>query len=221
VGTSLLLLLLFLKVLNSIVHHGRVFSVSPPPETKYLPSPAHTPSSVSTPPEAGHSPEAAPNELDVKLQAVSAAAVTPYFCLGFKFRDFVYISDTSHIPENVWDLLSEDGTTPVFILDCLRLQKHASHLGLAQSISFARRFGAPRTYLTGFSHELSHEDYTTLCKLVGMEVQERTQFLPNLSDNERKGAELIEDGKSIWLRPAHDGLRIQISQDGTIVDNTY
>lgn len=155
--------------------------------------------------------------------------IYPYLSLGFKIENrLAYISDASHIPDHIWPILeprrTEDGQEtrlPVFILDCLRLKPHTSHLGLEQAISAARRVNARRTYLTGFSHEVTHEEYVRLGEIVGGAEYEGG----TLTDNERAGSKLLGEGDKLWMRPAHDGLRISVKAraDGSIdvMDGSY
>lgn len=151
--------------------------------------------------------------------------IQPYLCFGFVINDCVtYMSDVSHIPEDVWEFLQPQvnghggaSVPPVFILDCLRPKSHTSHLGIAESVTYARRMGAQRTYLTGFGHEVSHDEYTAVCESVGgkeIPPAERTA-------SEEKCLNLIEEGKAIWLRPAFDGLRLFITGDGEAKDEAY
>jgi phosphoribosyl 1,2-cyclic phosphate phosphodiesterase len=46
----------------------------------------------------------------------------------------------------------------VLALDCLRRKPHSTHLGLEQSIAYAERIGAKRTYFIHMGHELEHEE---------------------------------------------------------------
>jgi hypothetical protein len=140
----------------------------------------------------------------------------------------VYISDVSHIPEDVWAMFgrsAEDGeqeqqrtqVPPVLVLDCLRLQPHTSHLGIADSVAVARRMGAQKTYLTGFGHEVSHDEYVTMMEAVGGRQKFDRPFTPV----EQQGLALIEEGSSIWIRPAYDGLRLFVSEDLKARDEGY
>ncbi|THH29721.1 hypothetical protein EUX98_g4464 [Antrodiella citrinella] len=209
------------------VHHGRIFSTVPPPQ--FIPTPnSNTPSSTSPPtPDIIDSPgrSAITLSLERPLSPELPKPIQPYLCLGFVINDCItYISDVSHIPEDVWDFLQpqNDGheganVPPVFILDCLRPKSHTSHLGIAESVAYARRMGAQRTYLTGFGHEVSHDEYQRVCESVGGKViplGERTQ-------SEEKCLSLIQEGKSLWLRPAFDGLRVFVNGDGEATDETY
>ena len=152
--------------------------------------------------------------------------IQPYLCLGFIIEDaVVYLSDVSHIPEDVWTLFDRSGDDDkqsprpsVFVLDCLRLTPHTSHLGLAQSIEIARRMGADKTYLTGFGHEVSHDEYVTITQVVSGEKCEPARGLTAV---ERQGIEMVPDGKAVWVRPAFDGLRVFVSEDRKVRDEEY
>jgi phosphoribosyl 1,2-cyclic phosphodiesterase len=99
-----------------------------------------------------------------KKQTKPANPIQPYLSFGFVIQDqLVYISDVSHIPDDVWPVLSaaggasEDGEgrqLPLLILDCLHLSPHTSHFGVQQSVEVARRIKAHRTLLIGFGHEV-------------------------------------------------------------------
>jgi len=155
-----------------------------------------------------------------------AKKIHPYLCLGFKIQnEVIYLSDVSHIPEDTWDFLERSSDSPepsrrlpILVLDCLRLLPHTSHLGVKESIAMARRFNAQRTYLTGFGHEVSQEEYVAMCEAVGG----KTEHLLTPSSNIQEGLELIEEGEAIWVRPAYDGLRVFIPSDGdSIHDEGY
>jgi hypothetical protein len=140
--------------------------------------------------------------------------IQPFLCFGFKIeRSIVYLSDVSFIPDDIWPLLSG---AELCILDCLHLKPHTSHLALDVSIATARRINAKRTYLTGFSHNVSHDEYVTITEAVGgKQIQE-----DNLTEKEKEGLGLVGKGEPFWVRPGHDGLRILL-KDGSILDDTY
>jgi hypothetical protein len=144
-------------------------------------------------------------------------AIHPYLCFGFKIEDkIVYISDVSHIPEDKWPIL-EGHPLPVLVLDCLRLRPHTSHVGLEGSVELSRRIGASRTYLTGFSHDVAHEEYVTIGEAVGG-AKKHNELL---TETEKDGLALVKEGPDIWVRPAHDGLRVFEASDGEVWDETY
>lgn len=176
-----------------------------------MPTPGHTgPNSpIRTPPIR--------NSLDFSENPTQT--IHPCLCWGFKIDDaVVYLSDVSYIPDDTWAVLeSQTGTLPVFILDCLHIEPHTSHYGLVQALTTARRIAARRTYLTGFSHSVGHDEYITLGEAIGGRViADNAQ----LTANEREGLALIAPGDNIWLRPAHDGLKISIS-GSDVKDESY
>jgi hypothetical protein len=143
--------------------------------------------------------------------------IHPYFSLGFKIQDsLVYISDVSHIPEETWEILENNRKQriSVCVLDCLRLMKHTSHFGVNESVAAARRFGAKLTCCTGFSHDVSHEEYDMILGAAG---NGQGGIPAALSDNERRGISLIDPGPPVWMRPAFDGLRVWISREGDVL----
>lgn len=155
--------------------------------------------------------------------------VYPYLSFGYKIENrLAYISDVSNIPDHIWPILEPKkreggGETrlPLLIMDCLRLRPHTSHNGLEAAIAMTRRVKASRTYLTGFSHDVSHEEYVKLTEIVGGAEYNAE----SLSANERAGLELLGHGPCQWVRPAHDGLRIFVkpSEEGEaiVTDETY
>ncbi|KAF7367264.1 Lactamase-B domain-containing protein [Mycena sanguinolenta] len=145
--------------------------------------------------------------------------VQPYMCFAFRIQeDLVYISDCGAIPDEAWSALfpASGRQLPVCILDCLELRTHPSHFGLEQSIEAARKIDAKRTYFLGFSHKLAHDEYVRIGEVIG-----GADLPTDLTENEANGMELIGKGNPIWVRPAHDGLRIEISPDQRVTDRTY
>ncbi|KAF9462236.1 beta-lactamase-like protein [Collybia nuda] len=141
-----------------------------------------------------------------------------FLSFGYKIdNQLVYISDASFIPEESWDIISSEasGYVPVCVLDCLQLKPHISHFHLAESVASARRIGAARTYLTGFCHAATHEEYVAMGEIVGGALKDQAET----SALRTKGFSL-EKGVPIWIRPAHDGLRVTIN-NGIVWDETY
>ncbi|KAH9937399.1 beta-lactamase-like protein [Fomitopsis serialis] len=197
------------------VHHGRIFTPAPPVEMPITPhslSPASTaassPNVPGTPLHAEDLPTSSP-----------ADAIQPYLCFGFIIQDAItYISDVSHIPEHVWAMFKSRGKVPpVLVLDCLRILSHTSHLGIEDSVETARRMGAKRTYLLGFSHDLQHDDWVTITEAAGGENHEGSK----LALIEKHGLHGLREGDPIWVRPAFDGLRVFVSGEGSVRDEGY
>ncbi|KAJ7275454.1 beta-lactamase-like protein [Mycena haematopus] len=191
-----------------LVHHGRLFS---PPPTTPVPVPSIEVSAAQM--------TLADPPTDMKAKEARKEEVfQPYMCFAFRIQeDFVHISDCETIPDEAWNaLLPASGRQlPVCILDCLHLRSHPSHFGLAQSIEAARKIGAKRTYLLGFSHKVAHDEYVTIGEVIG-----GAEPPLDPTENEKKGMELIGKGDPIWVRPAHDGLRIEIFPE-LVTDRTY
>ncbi|TFY83986.1 hypothetical protein EWM64_g46 [Hericium alpestre] len=204
------------------VHHGRMFAPVPPPG--FTP----TPNDTLPPTPTSSSGASSPHQVSPEHIPIPLPKIHPYISLGFKIQDaLVYISDVSHIPDESWALLEKprlDAATsvvsspryPVLVLDTLRLQPHISHLGVKQAIDFARRFDAHRTYLIGFGHEVSHDEYVTIGEYVGGAKKD----VAALTLTEKRGIDLVDEGQPIWVRPSHDGLRVSIS-GSEVEDNTY
>ena len=160
-----------------------------------------------------------PAKLTVEdFRAAKKSKIEPYLCMGFKIEDkIVYISDVSYIPEDVWHLISPDDRAeadarlPLLVLDCLRVLPFTSHFGIKQSVETVRRLRARRSYLVGFTHDLTHEEYLEILATVsGKEIA------VDSSAKVRMAVELIEGEGEQWVQPAHDGLRVIIMPDGGV-----
>lgn len=131
----------------------------------------------------------------------------------------MYMSDVSLIPEDAWRVIESGRQKPVLVIDCLRLRGHTSHLGVGEAAAAIRRIGAQRSYMTGFNHEVSHEEYVRMGESAGG----REERDGELGETERGGVELMRggmEGEVRWVRPAHDGLRVVVS-GARVWDETY
>ncbi|TDL28865.1 hypothetical protein BD410DRAFT_781421 [Rickenella mellea] len=204
------------------VHHGRLFTVLPTPAA-YLPTPNYTAPST---PISGRSTPQIPNSPDFLSVGEHTGKIRPYLCYGFKIEDaVVYLSDVSHIPDDTWSLLKtpkddsgKQRVIPVFVVDCLRPRAHTSHFGLREAMVAVRRMGATRSYMTGFGHEVMHEEYSTILESVGTPTK-NAEHLTKPSQNVVMGLELVGQGDPVWVRPAFDGLRVVISPNDVVTDN--
>jgi hypothetical protein len=117
-------------------------------------------------------------------------------------------SDASH---------SSHSRLPLLVLDCLRPEPHTSHFGIIQAVEHARKIGAHRTLLTGFSHEVSHDEWERILLLAeGAVLSEKEK------EQERKivrhAMKLVEKGTPVCIRPAHDGMRVRVKNGETILE---
>lgn len=71
--------------------------------------------------------------------------------LGFRIKDFVYLTDLNWISEA--ELKKLEGVK-ILILDALHKKKHHSHFNLSQAMEMAERIGAKKTYFTHMSHRM-------------------------------------------------------------------
>ncbi|KAJ9116860.1 hypothetical protein QFC22_004517 [Naganishia vaughanmartiniae] len=108
---------------------------------------------------------------------------------------------------------------PCLILDCLRLEPHGSHLSFIQSLSICLHLSPRETYLVGFTHPNSHNEWVAGCREVeGTRAEgEEDGFLAAVEKSAvRQGKEMMsvwERAKSEWkgfVRPAYDGQVVRI-----------
>ena len=128
------------------------------------------------------------------------------------------MSDVSLIPDDAWPVIQAGGQKPVLVIDCLQPRGHVSHMGLREAGEAIRRIGARRSYMTGFNHDVSQEEYVRIGEGVeqGWEGRESSAV--------KKGLALLREGlegEVHWVRPAHDGLRVFLDRAGRVRDETY
>lgn len=78
--------------------------------------------------------------------------------LGWRIGNFAYLTDISTIPDTSMDLLVE---LDVLLLDCLRIRPHHTHINLEQSLAYAKKIRAKKTYLIHMTHELEYHTMTS------------------------------------------------------------
>jgi phosphoribosyl 1,2-cyclic phosphate phosphodiesterase len=71
--------------------------------------------------------------------------------LGFRIKNFTYITDANHIPEYSRKMILN---SEILVLNALRKEAHISHFTLAQAIAESTQAKAHKTYLTHISHQL-------------------------------------------------------------------
>lgn len=71
--------------------------------------------------------------------------------LGFRVKNFVYITDANYIDEKEIEKLKN---VDVLVLNALRHEKHISHFTLAEAIELANAIKPRATYFTHISHQL-------------------------------------------------------------------
>jgi phosphoribosyl 1,2-cyclic phosphate phosphodiesterase len=73
--------------------------------------------------------------------------------LGWRIRNFAYLTDVSEIPAESLELLHG---LDVLLLDCLRYKTHHTHINVEQSVAYAGHIGARQTYLIHMTHEIEY-----------------------------------------------------------------
>ena len=111
-------------------------------------------------------------------------AEDPFMCLGFRFNNVVYVSDTNAIPPSSQQYLND---AEIIILDALHDKKHFSHLSIEQAVDELVKDKPALAFLTGFSHRVD---------------QHPTQINVN--------AMVRAKSSSVDIRLAFDGLRVKM-----------
>jgi len=75
--------------------------------------------------------------------------------LGFRIKDFTYITDANLIPEEEKHKIKG---SKVLVLNALRREAHISHFTLAQALALVEEFQPEQAYFTHISHQLGLHD---------------------------------------------------------------
>lgn len=76
--------------------------------------------------------------------------------LGFRFKNFSYITDANFIPEATMEKLKG---TETLVLNALQREPHVSHFNLKEALYMVEKIKPKQTYLTHISHKLGlHAD---------------------------------------------------------------
>jgi len=78
---------------------------------------------------------------------------------AYMFEGIAYITDASEIPEVT---LQRIKSVDVLVLNALRFEPHAMHLGLWQAVDLAKTVGAERTYLVHLGHDLDYDEVSSM-----------------------------------------------------------
>ncbi|MDK2973199.1 MAG: phosphoribosyl 1,2-cyclic phosphate phosphodiesterase [Candidatus Sumerlaeota bacterium] len=86
--------------------------------------------------------------------------------LGYRFGDFVFVTDASEIPPESMDLMRD---CRVLVLNALRPEKHSTHFSLDEAVEVAREINAQQTYFVHMTHYLEHHETNAMLP-AGMEL---------------------------------------------------
>ncbi len=103
------------------------------------------------------------NTIDDFSFEVSGIKVTPIRAfhyklpvLGFRIRDFTYITDANYLPEEEKEKIIG---SQFIVVNALRKQKHISHFSLPEAVKLINEFGPRRGFITHISHQMGlHEE---------------------------------------------------------------
>jgi phosphoribosyl 1,2-cyclic phosphate phosphodiesterase len=75
--------------------------------------------------------------------------------LGFRFGNFVYITDANRIEDSQQAKISG---AKIIVLNALRKEKHVSHFNLQEAIALVHQLKIPQAYFTHISHQLGKHE---------------------------------------------------------------
>src|SRR6187401_62998 len=79
--------------------------------------------------------------------------------IAYRFNDFAYATDLKVIPPESMDRLRD---LDVFVLDCVRIKPHSTHLCLEEALALIEELKPKRAFLTHLNHDILHARDTAL-----------------------------------------------------------
>ncbi|PTL98726.1 MAG: MBL fold metallo-hydrolase, partial [Bacteroidetes bacterium] len=73
---------------------------------------------------------------------------------AYRIGNIAYMTDVSAIPESSFELLED---LDLLLIDCLRTEKHPTHINIEQSIDYVGQIKAKQSVLIHMTHELEYE----------------------------------------------------------------
>jgi phosphoribosyl 1,2-cyclic phosphate phosphodiesterase len=74
---------------------------------------------------------------------------------GYRIGPIGYVTDAKTVPPDVVEALRG---VEVLVLNALFREPHPTHLSISEAVAVAQAIGAPRTFLTHLTHQVSHAD---------------------------------------------------------------
>jgi len=78
---------------------------------------------------------------------------------GYRIGKFAYLTDVSAISEESLQLLQG---LDLLLIDCLRTEKHPTHINIEQSLQYVSQINAKQSVLIHMTHELEYESLTKM-----------------------------------------------------------
>jgi phosphoribosyl 1,2-cyclic phosphate phosphodiesterase len=76
---------------------------------------------------------------------------------GYRIGNIAYMTDVSAIPDTSFSLLED---LDLLLIDCLRIEKHPTHINVEQSLDYISQIKAKQSVLIHMTHELEYEALT-------------------------------------------------------------
>lgn len=76
---------------------------------------------------------------------------------AYRIGNIAYMTDVSSIPASSFALLKD---LDVLLIDCLRVEKHPTHINIEQSLDYVSQINAKQSVLIHMTHELEYEALT-------------------------------------------------------------
>ncbi len=78
---------------------------------------------------------------------------------GYRINNFAYMTDVSSIPDESFALLQG---LDLLLIDCLRVDKHPTHINIEQSLQYVSQINAKQSVLIHMTHDLEYESLTKM-----------------------------------------------------------
>jgi phosphoribosyl 1,2-cyclic phosphate phosphodiesterase len=111
-----------------------------------------------------YKPSIIPHEISGAFK-VGNISVMPFFqnhgtirSLGFRFGDFAYSTDVHDFDDSALAALRGIKT---WVLDCVRMEKHQTHLNLEQALDWIGKIKPAQAFLTHLSQDMDYETLVT------------------------------------------------------------
>jgi len=108
-------------------------------------------------------------------------------------KSFLYLTDTSAIPEPSREKLKESSNSRIIIIGGLRERPHETHFSFEEAMNAALGLGAEKIYLTHICHSHFHSEIEKICR----------EFIKNKRIS-------TGDFKETEIHPAYDGLELNL-----------
>jgi phosphoribosyl 1,2-cyclic phosphate phosphodiesterase len=97
-------------------------------------------------------------EIDDQAFAINEIDITPLPVmhlnlpvLGFRIKNFSYITDANHISESTFEKLNG---TQTLVINALQRERHISHFNLEDALEIVKKINPEKAYFTHISHKL-------------------------------------------------------------------